>query len=293
MGPRKKHAEELARMTANRTRVWFITGVSSGFGRALAEAVLASGETVVGTVRSEAAKASFETLGRGKAIGKLLDVTDEAAVHATVKAAEEETGGIDILVNNAGYGLVTGVEEASMAEIKHQFEVNVFGAVAVLQAVLPFMRARRAGYLINITSVSGLVGWPSLGIYSGSKFALEGICETLAMEVAPLGIKLTMVEPGGFRTEFSGGSRIYAQRLIEDYDATVGESRRIMASHQGHEAGDPAKAAQAIINLSHEEKPPVRLLLGDDALNYVTYKSAAQQAEIDAWKPVTLAMNFD
>ncbi len=280
-------------MTEARTRVWMITGVSSGFGRALAEAVLKTGETVVGTVRSDAAKASFEKLGPGKAIGKLLDVTDEAAVHATVKAAEEETGGIDILVNNAGYGFMGGVEEASMAEIRHQFEVNVFGAVAVLQAVLPFMRARRAGHLINITSVSGLVGWPSLGIYTGSKFALEGICETLAMEVAPLGIKSTLIEPGGFRTEFSQGSRIKSAREIPDYDASVGESRRITASHQGHEPGDPAKAAQAIIQIANTEKPPLRLLLGTDAWGYVEYKTAAHQAEIEAWKSVTLSMNYD
>ncbi len=278
-------------MTEARTRVWMITGVSSGFGRALAEAVLKAGETVVGTVRSETAKASFEAL-TGKAIGKLLDVTDEAAVHATVKAMEEETGGIDILVNNAGYGFMGGVEEASMAEIKHQFEVNVFGAVAVLQAVLPFMRARRAGHLINISSVSGLVGWPSLGIYTGSKFALEGICETLAMEVAPLGIKSTLIEPGGFRTEFSQGSRIKSAREIPDYDASVGESRRITASHQGHEPGDPAKAAAAIIQVANTAEPPLRLLLGQDAFGYMDYKMRAQHAEIDAWKSVTLGTDF-
>jgi len=291
MGFRKKHAEDCTRMTEARTRVWMITGVSSGFGRALAEAVLKRGETVVGTVRSEAAKADFEALG-DKATGMIVDVTDEAAVHATVKAAEAKTGGIDILVNNAGYGLVGGVEEASLAEIRHQFEVNVFGAVAVLQAVLPFMRARKAGHLINITSVSGLVGWPSLGIYSGSKFALEGICETLAQEVAPLGIKVTMIEPGGFKTEFAKGSRIKTAALIEDYDPTVGESRRILASHQGHEPGDPAKAADAIIQVANAPNPPLRLLLGKDAYGYMEYKTSAHQAEIEAWKSVTLGTNF-
>ena len=222
----------------------------------------------------------------------VVDVTDEAAVHATVRAAEAATGGIDILVNNAGYGLVGAVEEATMAEIRAQFEVNVYGAVAVMQAVLPFMRARRAGRILAVTSVSGLVGWPSLGIYSGSKFALEGICETLALEVAHLGIKLTLVEPGGFRTEFAKGSRVRTGRIIEDYDATVGESRRISAAHAGHEAGDPAKAAAAIMQVAAMADPPLRLLLGSDAVGYTDTKLASWTAEIEAWRPVSLATSF-
>ena len=273
-------------------KAWLITGISSGFGRAAAEAALSRGDVVVGTVRNEKARAEFAALAPGRSIGMLLDVTDEAAVHATVKAAEEATGGIDILVNNAGYGLVGAVEEATMAEIRAQFEVNVFGAVAVLQAALPYMRARRAGHLINITSVSGLVGWPSLGIYSGSKFALEGICETLALEVAPLGIKVTMIEPGGFRTEFAKGSRIWTERLIEDYDPTVGQSRRILEEHAGHEIGDPAKVAGAILAVADSPEPPLRLLLGSDALGYMTNKMAEQKAEIDAWVSVTRGTDF-
>jgi NAD(P)-dependent dehydrogenase (short-subunit alcohol dehydrogenase family) len=269
-----------------------ITGVSSGFGRAVAEAALGRGDTVVGTVRNETARAAFAALAPGHSLGMLLDVTDEAAVHATVKAAEEATGGIDIVLNNAGYGLVGAVEEATMAEIRAQFEVNVFGAVAVLQAVLPYMRARRAGRLINITSVSGLVGWPSLGIYSGSKFALEGICETLALEVAPLGIKVSMIEPGGFRTEFAKGSRIWTERLIEDYDPTVGQSRRILKEHAGHEIGDPAKVAAAILTVADAAEPPLRLLLGSDALGYMTDKMAQQKAEIEAWIQVTRGTDF-
>ena len=278
--------------TAAHPRTWLITGVSSGFGLAIAEAALALGDKVVGTVRTAAAKASFDAIAPGLGIAMLMDVTDEAAVHATVAAAEDWTGGIDILVNNAGYGLVGGVEEASLAEIRAQFEVNVFGAVAVLQAVLPFMRARKAGRILNITSVSGLVGWPSLGLYSGSKFALEGICETLAMEVAPLGIKVSMIEPGGFRTEFAKGSRIYAARLIGDYDGTVGNSKRIMAEHSGHEHGDPAKAARAILRVAAEAEPPLRLLLGNDALGYVDHKFGAQLAEIEAWRPVSKDVDF-
>jgi NAD(P)-dependent dehydrogenase (short-subunit alcohol dehydrogenase family) len=269
-----------------------ITGVSSGFGRAVAEAALALGDRVIGTVRTSDAKAAFEAIAPGRAVAMILDVTDEAAVHAAISAAEAWTGGIDILVNNAGYGLVGGVEEASMAEIRAQFEVNVFGAIAVIQAILPFMRGRRAGRILNITSVSGLVGWPSLGIYSGSKFALEGICETLAQEVAPLGIKVTMIEPGGFRTEFSKGSRVRTARTIDDYDATVGQSRRILADHAGHEKGDPAKAALAILKIAAESAPPLRLLLGADALGHVDLKFAAQKAEIDAWRELSQSTDF-
>jgi NAD(P)-dependent dehydrogenase (short-subunit alcohol dehydrogenase family) len=279
-------------MTGAKTRNWMITGVSSGFGRAVAEAALALGDTVIGTVRTEDSKAAFEAIAPGRAVAMILDVTDEAAVHAAVSTAEARTGGIDILVNNAGYGLVGGVEEASMAEIRAQFEVNVFGAIAVIQAILPFMRARRAGRILNITSVSGLVGWPSLGLYSGSKFALEGICETLAQEVAPLGIKVTMIEPGGFRTEFSKGSRVRTARTIDDYDATVGQSRRILADHAGHEKGDPAKAAQAILKIAAESMPPLRLLLGADALGHVDLKFAAQNAEIDAWRGLSQSTDF-
>jgi len=279
-------------MSVANPKTWMITGVSSGFGREIAKAALLRGDRVVGTIRNEPDKMGFEAIAPGQALGMLLDVTDEAAVHAAVAQAETVTGGIDVLVNNAGYGLVGAVEEASIAEIRAQFEVNVFGAIAVLQAVLPHMRARRAGHIINITSVSGLVGWPSLGLYSGSKFALEGICETLALEVEPLGIKVTMIEPGGFRTEFATGSRARTQRIIDDYDATVGLSRRILAEHAGQEKGDPAKAAAAILSVADQDAPPLRLLLGGDAWGYMTHK-LDQQVEMNAWKAVTLATDFD
>jgi NAD(P)-dependent dehydrogenase (short-subunit alcohol dehydrogenase family) len=264
-----------------------ITGVSSGLGLALAKAALARGERVVGTVRSEASRVAFERIQPDRATALLLDVTDEAAVHRAVDAAEERTGGINILVNNAGYGLVGGVEEASLPEIRTQFEVNVFGAVAVMQAVLPFMRSRRAGRIINITSVSGLVGWPSLGIYSGSKFALEGICETLAQEVEPLGIKIVIIEPGGLRTDFATRSRVRTARIIEDYDATVGASRRILADHAGHEPGDPKKAAQIILEVATSDSPPLRLLLGTDAVEYARRKLDAQCKDNREWEALS------
>jgi NAD(P)-dependent dehydrogenase (short-subunit alcohol dehydrogenase family) len=274
-------------------RTWLITGVSSGLGRALARAALEVGDRVAGTVRSEAARQEFEQLAPGRSRGVLLDVTDRAAILRSVADVEGWAGGIDILVNNAGYGLVGGVEEASEAEVRAQFEVNVFGALAVIQAVLPFMRGRRAGRIVCVTSVSGLVGWPSLGIYSGSKFALEGICETLAQEVAPLGIKVTLVEPGGLRTDFAGRSSAQAARTIDDYAATVGACKRILAEHAGHESGDPRKAAQAIVTVVEAESPPLRLLLGADAIRYTSGKLGALTDEMARWKSLSLGIAYD
>jgi NAD(P)-dependent dehydrogenase (short-subunit alcohol dehydrogenase family) len=227
-----------------------------------------------------------------RAVVRLLDVTNEAAVRDVIVATEAETGPIDILVNNAGYGLVAGVEEASLAEMRAQFEVNVFGAVAVMQAVLPFMRRRRAGRIINISSVSGLVGWAALGIYTGSKFALEGIVESLAQEVAPLGIHVTLIEPGGFRTDFAGRSRAESTRQIADYESSVGANRRILTQHAGHEPGDPAKAALAILKVADAERPPLRLMLGTDALGYAQRKFEQHASEIKAWDAVSRSTDF-
>ncbi len=272
---------------ASSPKNWLITGVSTGLGRAVAQAALKRGDRVAGTVRTEKDRDAFRALAPERAIGLVADVTDEAAIHAAVDAAENATGGIDILVNNAGYGLVAGIEEASLAEIRAQFDVNVFGAIAVLQAVLPHMRARRRGRILNITSVSGFVGWPSLGIYSASKFAFEGIGETLALEVEPLGIKLTMIEPGGLRTDFATRSRVTSAREIADYDATVGACRRILAEHAGREPGDTHNAAQAILQIADVADPPLRLLLGTDALGYAISKLDRQRAEIVAWETLT------
>jgi NAD(P)-dependent dehydrogenase (short-subunit alcohol dehydrogenase family) len=275
-------------------RTWLITAVSSGLGRALAQAALNRGDRVAGTVRTDAACRLFEQLAPGRAHAVLLDMTDRAAIHRAVTEAESLTGGIDALVNNAGYGFIGGVEEASDAEIRAQFEVNVFGAVAVIQAVLPFMRRRRAGRIVCISSVSGLVGWPSLGIYSGSKFALEGICETLAQEVAPLGLKVILVEPGGLRTDFAGRSAVHAASTIADYDATaMGICKRTLASHAGHEPGDPNKAAAAILAAVDAESPPLRLVLGADAVRYTTDKLSTLMAEMETWKSVSLGIGFE
>lgn len=279
-------------MAAPQSKTWMITGVSTGLGRSLAQAAMQRGDVVVGTVRSEKARADFAGIATGRSKALIVDVTDEARVRDAVAEAERLTGGIDVLINNAGYGLVGGVEEASLAEIRAQFETNVFGAVAVMQAVLPFMRARRAGRIVNVTSVSGLVGWPSLGIYSGSKFALEGISETLALEVEPLGIKIIMVEPGGLRTDFASRSRMQTAKEIADYDSTVGACRRILTEHSGHETGDPDKAARIILDVATSDKPPLRLLLGADAVGYATQKFRAQSEEIRAWEATSTSIAF-
>ena len=269
---------------------WLITGVSSGFGRALAEAVLAKGNTVAGTVRNEAAKSEFEKLAPGKAVGILLDVIDQASVHRGV--VEKKTGGIDVLVNNAGYGLEGAVEEVTLEQIRSQFEVNVFGAVSVIKTALPYMRKRRAGHIVNITSMGGLTAFPGVGIYNGSKFALEGISEALAKEVKPLGIKVIIVAPGSFRTDWASRSMVHVDGQIDDYKATAGAFRKSLAQRNGRQPGDPKKAAEAIIAAVDAADPPLHLLLGPDALRFVGEKLGSLQAEILKWAPVSAATNF-
>lgn len=272
------------------TKTWMITGVSGGLGREIALAALARGDIVVGTVRKPEAAAAFEALG-GRAL--ILDVTDEAAVTSAVAQAETVTGQIDILVNNAGYGLVGAVEEASLDEVRKQFEVNVFGPLAVLKAVLPAMRARRAGRIINITSVSGLAVWAGTGVYCASKWALEGLTQTLAQEVAELGIKVVNVAPGGLRTDFAAGSKIVVASKLSDYDGLARDAEKIMAEHAGQEPGDPAKAAQAILTIADVENPPMHLLLGEDALKYAGYAAKGLAADIHAWNALSLSTGFD
>jgi NAD(P)-dependent dehydrogenase (short-subunit alcohol dehydrogenase family) len=272
---------------------WLITGVSSGLGRALAEAALARGDKVGGTVRRQADLAAFEARAAGRAFGYLADMADEEAVRGAVDRAEADLGGIDVLVGNAGYGLVGAVEESSLAEIRRQFEVNVFGPIAAIQAVLPYFRARRRGHIITITSVSGVATWAGTGVYCASKHALEGVTRTLAEEVAELGIKVTNIEPGGLRTDYAGRSMVVTQARIGDYEGAARNAQRIMADHAGHEPGDPAKAAQAILAIAGTEDPPLQLLLGADAMLYATRQLAAYQAEIGRWAGLTLSTAFD
>ncbi|MDI7773897.1 oxidoreductase [Asticcacaulis sp. EMRT-3] len=272
---------------------WLITGVSSGLGRALAETLLAQGHHVAGTVRQAEALKAFEALAPGRAMGLMADVTDVASVKAAVAAAETAFGQLDVVVNNAGYGLICAIEEATPEEFRAVFEVNVFGAVNVIQAVLPTMRARRAGCIINITSVSGYRPWAGSGFYGATKYAMEGLGRTLAEEVRELGIRVINVAPGGFRTHFSKGSLTTARTKIADYDGAGHAAERILRDHAGHEGGDPKKAAQAIITIASAPNPPLGLLLGADALGYAEAELADKRAEMDAWKDLILSTAID
>ncbi|WP_429260048.1 oxidoreductase [Paraburkholderia sp. GAS334] len=273
-------------------RVLLITGVSSGFGRALSEAALLAGHTVIGTVRSEAAKAEFDRLDGKRAHGVILDVTDFAAIETVVKDVTGRTGPVDVLVNNAGYGHEGTLEESPLNELVRQFNVNVFGAVAMTRAVLPSMRVRRAGHIVNITSMAGLVTFPGVSYYCGSKFALEGISEALEKEVRGFGIKVTIVAPGSFRTDWAGRSMIRTERSVDDYNAVFEPIRRLRKEKDGKQAGDPAKAAQVLLDIIEHDNPPVHLLLGNDALGLVRKKLADLNDEIDAWESVSKSTDF-
>ncbi|ARB28060.1 oxidoreductase [Pseudomonas tolaasii] len=279
-------------MPAQPQKTWLITGISSGFGKALADALLAAGERVVGTVRTPEAMDAFDNLKPGYSFARLLDVTDSLFVPAVIAEIEKNVGAIDVLVNNAGYGFEGVLEESSLDDVRQQFEVNVFGAVAMMQAVLPFMRKRRRGHILNITSMGGLTTFPGLGVYHGSKFALEGISEALGKEVKPFGIHVTAIEPGGFRTDWAGRSMVRAERTIADYDATFDAVRAARLARSGRQDGDPAKAAQVMMQVVASAEPPAHVLLGNDAVDHVTAKLNALRAEIDAWEPISRSTDF-
>ncbi|MDE1994305.1 MAG: oxidoreductase [Rhizobiaceae bacterium] len=279
-------------MNSNQSKLFLITGVSSGFGRAFAEAAIAAGHRVVGTVRNAGGKADFEAIAPGKATAILLDVTDFTAIEPAVAKIEAEIGAIDVLINNAGYGHEGTLEESPLEEMRRQFDVNVFGAVAMIKAVLPFMRRRRAGHILNITSMGGFITMPGIAYYCGSKFALEGINEVLAKEVRDFGIKVTAVAPGSFRTDWAGRSMVRSGRSITDYDALFDPIRKAREEKNGNQAGDPQKAAAAILEVIASDNPPVHLLLGTDALNLVRGKIAALSDEIAVWENVTRSTDF-
>jgi NAD(P)-dependent dehydrogenase (short-subunit alcohol dehydrogenase family) len=271
------------------SKTLLITGVSSGFGRALAEEALEAGHKVVGTVRSEQHRRDFESLSREGAYARILDVTDFDAIDGVVADIEANVGAIDVLVNNAGYGHEGVMEESPLEEIRRQFDVNVFGAVAMMKAVLPFMRTRRRGHILNITSMGGHITMPGIAYYCGSKFALEGISEALAKEVQPLGIAVTAVAPGSFRTDWAGRSMTRTPRSISDYDAIFDPIRRAREEKSGKQLGDPRKAARAMLTAIAADAPPVHLLLGSDALGLVRAKLSALEDEIRAWEAVTVS----
>ena len=274
-------------------KVVIITGTSSGLGRAFAQALLEAGFKVVGTVRKPEAVLEFEQLKPGAAFARILDVTEAPErLASVVEEIEQSVGPVYALINNAGYGHEGTLEESSMEELRQQFEVNVFGAVAMMKAVLPNMRARREGRILNVTSMGGLMTMPGLSYYHGSKFALEGISSSLAKEVRPLGIYVTAVEPGMFRTDWAGRSMVRSERTLSDYDAVFNPIREARKARSGQQPGDPAKAGKAIADFLTVPEPPLHLLLGPDAFEYVQKEFEALRSEFTAWEAVTRSTNF-
>ena len=278
--------------TQSPRHVWFITGCSTGLGRALAEAVLAHGDRVIATARHQDQLQDLVTQYPADAHTISLDVTKADQVQAAVAEAIAAYGQIDILVNNAGFGLLGAIEEVEDQEVRREFDTNVFGLLAVTRAVLPHMRQRRRGHILNISSVGGFSGYAGWGIYSASKFAVEGLSEALAQEVAPLGMHVTIVEPGYFRTNFGGSSMVQTGHEISDYAPTSGRTRAYMSQISGHQPGDPARGAQAMIAAVESDQPPLHLVLGADALQRIRGKLAAVAQDVDAWESTTVNTAF-
>lgn len=278
----------------NRTtgKTFLITGVSSGFGQAIARRAVQDGHLVVGTVRRAADAEEFRALHADRAVARILDVTDDQAVSDTVRDIESTVGPIDVVIANAGYGHEGVFEESPVAELRNQFAVNVFGAVATIQAVLPQMRARRSGHILGITSMGGLMTVPGLAYYHGSKYALEGILETLGKEVAGFGIHVTAVAPGSFRTDWAGRSMVRTERSIPDYDELMNPVRARRQAADGNQLGDPEKAAAAILSVIDSADPPAHLILGSDALRLVQAGRAAVDAEIEKWAGLSRTTDF-
>lgn len=270
--------------------VWFITGCSTGFGHELAKHLLDLGYRVVVTARHTADITDLG--GKGIALVLSLDVTDQQQLDSAILAAEDEFGQIDVLVNNAGIGYFAAVEESEEDEIRRMFEVNVFGLSRMIHAVLPGMRKRRSGHIVNLSSIGGLRGFPSLGYYNATKFAVEGLSEALWQEVEPLGIKVTVVEPSGFRTDWAGRSANESKIQIDDYAQTAGEWRSEIREVSGKQKGDPVRAAQAIVEAVNSAKPPHHLLLGNDAYDGAMAKLEELRTDFTAWEAVSRGADF-
>ena len=275
------------------SKVWFITGSNSGFGRSLTEAVLAKGDRVVATTRhteevEDLVKQYPDTV---KVVS--LDITKAEEISSAIDTALSTFGRVDVLVNNAGFGTLGAVEEIAEEQVRYQFEVNCFGTLNLTKAMLPHFRQRKSGHILNVSSVGGFTAFPGTGIYCATKFAIEGYSEALAKEIAPLGIKLTLVEPGAFRTEFAGDSLATPDQQIDDYEETAHKFVKMQEQSSGEQPGDPDKAAQAMIKVVESDNPPMRLVLGEDALKATRQKMETFQKELDEWEEVTLSTSFD
>ncbi|MGB4400717.1 MAG: oxidoreductase [Daejeonella sp.] len=274
-------------------RIWLITGVSGGLGRALALEAAQSGDIVFGTLRKPEQIDEFNDLVHGKTFGIELDINKYDDIGPVVTHIIDQFGKIDVLVNNAGYGLFGAVEEVSMTEARAQMETNFFGALAMTQAILPVMRSQKSGHILQVSSIAGISSNPGLGMYNASKFALEGLSEALAMETKDLNIKVTLIEPGPFRTDWAGSSSSRAARIIPEYDAIAGEKIRLINGYSGQQPGDPVKAAKAIITIVNSDEPPLRLALGKIAVEVIRNKIRSMEKELDQWEELGANTGFE
>ncbi len=279
-------------MASQTTPVWFITGCSTGFGHQLAKLVLERGLRAVVTARDQSRVAELARSASESCLALDLDVTSGTQIEAAVKAAQARFGRIDVLVNNAGYGYQASVEEGDDAEIREMFDANVFGLFAMTRAVLPGMRANRSGHVLNISSVAGLIGLPGSGYYAAGKHAVEGWSDALAAEVKPLGIQVTCIEPGPFRTDFAGRSLRQTLNRIADYADTAGARLKGTVQASGNQAGDPVRAAEAMIRITETANPPRHLVLGAFGVEVVANRLKATLAELESWRDVGVSTDF-
>jgi short-subunit dehydrogenase len=273
-------------------RVWFITGTSTGLGRVLAEEVLKTGDNVVATARQVAQVEDLAKQYPKQVLALPLDVTKQDQIDAALAKTLERFGRVDVLVNNAGYGVAGAIEEVSEDELRPMYETNVFGLLRVTRTFLPQFRKQKSGHILNMSSIGGLTAGPGWGLYQGTKFAVEGLSEALAQELAPLGVHVTIVEPGPFRTDFLGRSGAAAAKQIADYDTTAAKARQYQEQQDGKQPGDPVKAAEAMIQVVNTPNPPLRLLLGANALRRVREKLTAWQKDLAEWEPVTVGADY-
>lgn len=276
-----------------KNKIWFITGISSGLGKALAQTVIESGDYVIGTFRNQAQVDMFNNQYKEKALAFILDITKPTQIELAFKLISDKFGKLDVLVNNAGFGLAGAIEETNATEIRDIFEANFFGTLELTKAFLPMFRQQKSGHIIQISSHGGFKAFSGFGIYNASKFALEGFSEALAMEIAPLGIKLTIVEPGPLRTNFAGRSFREANKIIEDYNPTAGAFRERMKQVDGRQEGDPIKVSQAIIDITKLHTPPLRLPLGKIAIISLRAKLDSVENDIKSFKKISESVVYE
>lgn len=279
-------------MTQNSDPVWFITGCSTGFGLELARLIIGRGWRAVVTARDWAKVADLARGAEDRVLALSLDVTEAGQIRESVRAATDTFGRIDVLVNNAGYGYQSSIEEGEEDKVHAQFDANVFGLFALTRAVLPVMRSQRSGHILNITSVAGFVGFPASGYYAATKHAVEGFSDSLAAEAGPLGIRVTCIEPGPFRTDWAGRSLVQTPNAIPDYAETAGARLKATSEKSGTQAGDPVRAGEAMIRVTEMENPPRHLVLGAWGYDAVTSRLKQRLAEIEAWRETSLGADY-